>query len=590
MDMKSDMTVNPRAALEEAFLAAHGWGQATRAMLAGDASFRKYKRLADGARRAVLMDAAPPREDVRPFVAITRALTDAGFSAPRLLAADLDHGFLLLEDLGDDRYGRVAAADPALETPLYEAAVDALVALHRLSLSPRLSVEPGLSYALPAYDEELYLREAFLFTDWYLPTLLGGPLSASERRAFADLWRAALAPLFAADPVLTLRDYHADNLMWLPARAGVARVGLLDYQDAVIGHRAYDLVSLLEDARRDVSPQLAEAMMKRYLAASGVEEAAFRRAYAVLGAQRNAKIIGIFTRLYARDGKAIYLDLIPRVWGLLERDLAHPSLRALQKWIDDKAPPAVRRAAPKADDIRRLPKRAMVLAAGLGLRMRPLTEHCPKPLIEVAGETMLDRALDHLAAAGVDDAVVNVHHLADMTRRHLARRRDRLPEIVICDETAQLLDSGGGVANALPYLGAPPFFVLNGDMVWRDGGASALVRLSSAFDPARMDALLLVMPTADAIGYEGAGDFFLESDGRLTRRGGQKTAPYVFTGIQILHPRLFDDCRIEPFSLNRIYDRALANGRLYGLVHDGVWAHVGTPDAIAAAAAAIAGR
>lgn len=589
MDMKPTMTITPRAALEEAFLAAHGWGQAARAMLAGDASFRKYKRLQDGARSAVLMDAAPPREDVRPFVAITHVLNDAGFSAPRLLAADLHHGFLLLEDLRDDRYGRVVAANPARETLLYEAAVDALVALHGLPLSPHLSVEPGVSYALPGYDEELYLREAFLFTDWYLPTVLGGPLPAAERRAFADLWRAALAPLYAADPVLTLRDYHADNLMWLPERAGVARVGLLDYQDAVIGHRAYDLVSLLEDARRDVSPALAEAMIARYIAASGVDETAFRRAYAVLGAQRNAKIIGIFTRLYARDGKPIYLDLIPRVWGLLERDLEHPALSALKKWIDDNAPPARRRDAPKPADIRRLPKRAMVLAAGLGLRMRPLTEHCPKPLIDVAGETMLDRALDHLAAAGVDCAVVNVHHLADMTRRHLAHRRDRLPEIVICDETVKLLDSGGGVANALPFLGASPFFTLNGDMVWRDGGASTLVRLSSAFDPARMDALLLVTPTADAIGYEGGGDFFLADDGRLARRGAHKTAPYVFTGIQILHPTLFDGLKAEPFSLNRIYDRALAKDRLFGLVHDGVWAHVGTPDAIAAAAAAVTG-
>lgn len=575
-----------RPVLDQAFLERHGWRSAARARLAGDASFRHYDRLVRDGDPAVLMDAPPPREDVRPFVAIARWLGGHGFSAPRILAADLDSGFLLLEDLGDDRYSRVIPRQPELETELYRAAVDVLVALHAMPAPRDLPCE-NERYAVPAYDEALYLRELYLFTDWYLPAV-AGPVSRAEREEFAGLWAAALAPLQAADPVLVLRDYHADNLMWLPQRQGIARVGLLDFQDGVAGHAAYDLVSLLEDARRDVPEDLAEQMIGHYLdRRPHLDAQDFRRAYALLGAQRNLKIIGIFTRLWARDGKAAYLELLPRVWGLLERDLRHPALRSIKAWIDARVPSPLRRVAPRVADIPRLPKRAMVLGAGLGLRMRPLTDRLPKPLVEVGGEAMLDRILDQLAAAGVDQTVVNLHHLSEVMRRHLAGRADRLPAIAVSDESARLMDSGGGVKRAIDHFKDAPFFVLNGDMIWRDGGVPALLRLAMAYDARQMDALLLVTPRADAVGYDGAGDFDIDGNQRLTRRSGP-SAPLVFTGIQILSPDLFADMPDEPFSLNRIYDRAAAAGRLYGLVHDGLWLHVGTMDSIALAEARLA--
>lgn len=226
-----------------------------------------------------------------------------------------------------------------------------------------------------------------------------------------------------------------------------------------------------------------------------------------------------------------------------------------------------------------MPTHGMVLAAGLGLRMRPLTDTTPKPLIPVAGRCMLDRALDQLTAAGVRKRVVNTHYLADKVSEHVRNREtDEGTEIAVSHETG-LLDTGGGVVKALPLLGTAPFFVVNGDILWRDGTEPALRRLAVAWNDAAMDALLLVHPRDKAIGYDGAGDFELSADGVLARRSGA-SAPLVFTGVQILSPRLFADAPSGAFSLNKLYDRAAANGRLHGLVHTGHWFHIGTPDGL----------
>jgi MurNAc alpha-1-phosphate uridylyltransferase len=226
------------------------------------------------------------------------------------------------------------------------------------------------------------------------------------------------------------------------------------------------------------------------------------------------------------------------------------------------------------------PARAMVLAAGLGLRMRPLTDTRPKPMIEVLGRTMLDRALDHLEIAGVAECVVNTHYLGEVIAKHLAGRTD--PRITISHEDT-LLDTGGGVARALSKLGAEPFFVVNADVVWLDGRRPALLRLARAWDAEKMDACLMVHATVRAIGYDGPGDFTLDPLGTLKRRRENHVAPFVFTGVQMLHPRLFAGAPQGAFSLNRLYDRAEEAGRLFAIVHDGEWFHVGTPDSLAAA-------
>lgn len=232
------------------------------------------------------------------------------------------------------------------------------------------------------------------------------------------------------------------------------------------------------------------------------------------------------------------------------------------------------------------PRRAMVLAAGLGKRMRPLTDTLPKPLVAVAGKPLLDHVLDRLTDAGVEHAVVNVHYLGEKIVDHL-KPRDR-PKIAISDETGVLLETGGGVVKALPLLGDAPFYHINSDTIWIDGVKPNLVRLAEAFDPARMDALLLLAPTAGSIGYDGRGDFAMTPDGVLERRGERAVAPFVYAGAAILSPRLFDGAPQGAFSLTILFDRAIEAGRLFGLRLEGLWMHVGTPKAIGEAEAAIA--
>lgn len=313
-----------RVELAERFVAGTDWAGAQRRPLAGDASNRKYERLHLNGATAVLMDAPPDKgEDVRPFVRIARFLTDAGLSAPRILAEDTDHGFLLLEDLGDDLFARVVARDPAAEAPLYAAATDALVALHQAT--------PPV---LEPYSPQFMAQMAGLAWGWYQRGIEG---QTDGQAAFEGAFLHLLERHAPDQTVLIQRDYHAENLLWLPDRDGVQRVGLLDFQDARTGHPAYDLVSLLKDARRDVSPQVERQMIARYVQATDWSPEAFEAAYQVLGIQRNLRILGVFARLSLHFNKPHYVDLIPRVWDHLMTGLEHPV------------------AAPAASHIRALP-------------------------------------------------------------------------------------------------------------------------------------------------------------------------------------------------------------------------------------------
>jgi aminoglycoside/choline kinase family phosphotransferase len=323
----------------ENFAAVHGWAGASLTPLAADASFRRYIRLVNGARRALVMDAPPGKEDVRPWLAIARHLCALGYSAPRVLAADEAAGLVLLEDLGDDTFTRLLAAG-ADEFELYDLAVDVLIDLHRRPAAE--SVPAGLG----AYDDARFLDEAALLTDWFLPAMGAAPAPV-VRADYLSAWRTSLTAVRAVPETLVLRDYHVDNLMLIAGRGGIARCGLLDFQDALRGPTSYDFVSLVEDARRDISEALRAAARQRYLAAfPSLDAVAFDAACAVLGAQRHAKVIGIFTRLHRRDGKAQYLTHIPRVWRLLERALPHPALAPVRAWFDAHVPARLRTAPP----------------------------------------------------------------------------------------------------------------------------------------------------------------------------------------------------------------------------------------------------
>lgn len=317
--MAADMIPPPAAA---AFLAAHGWGKAEILPVAGDASFRRYFRAVEPTRSAILMDAPPPHEDPRPFLDMARWLTTNGFAAPEVHGEDLDHGLVLLQDFGDVRMRETVDAEPSRELALYGAAIDILVSLNTHESAP-----------LAPYDRAVLHREADLLTEWYCPALG----IEADQTAYTAAWDAVFDHALVGPKVTVLRDYHAENLMLI----GPDTLGLLDFQDALAGHPAYDLVSLLQDARRDVSEDIEAKMLAHYKAAIRTD-AGFDAAYHVLGAQRNAKIVGIFTRLWQRDGKPRYPTLCPRVWRYLNRDLEHPALAPVKAWFDETIPHELR--------------------------------------------------------------------------------------------------------------------------------------------------------------------------------------------------------------------------------------------------------
>jgi len=312
------LDMNPPAGTAD-FLAKLGWGEGDVLPLAGDASFRRYFRVADHGRSAILMDAPPPHEDPRPFIEVAQWLVARGFPAPVIFGTDLEQGLVLIEDFGDARMRETVDAAPESLLRMYEAAVDILI---------RLRGEPAGPWR--PYDRKELQREADLLTEWYCPAI---GLTV-DTDGYAKAWGAVFEHALAVEPVTVLRDYHAENLMLI---GGTEALGLLDFQDALAGHPAYDLVSLLQDARRDVEPEIEAAMLARYRRVTGAGDD-FDAAYHVLGAQRNAKIVGIFTRLWRRDGKPRYPAMCPRVWHYLNRDLDHPALAPVKAWFDANIP------------------------------------------------------------------------------------------------------------------------------------------------------------------------------------------------------------------------------------------------------------
>ncbi len=350
-----------RIRAEHTALESAGFANARRVHLQGDASSRSYERLHLGNETAILMkspvskdgpvirngrtygEIAKLAQDIKPFIALSRGLRARGLSAPEIFAADLNNGVLIIEDLGSE--GVVAGEPAAPIEERYAAAIDVLVALHKAELSERLPVAPRIEYEIPRYDLDALLIEADLLIDWYIPHCKPGTqVEAATREAFRALWREALLDPLSQPPSLVLRDFHSPNLLWLPEREGLKRVGLLDFQDALIGPRAYDVASLLMDARVTVPEDMEMRLLARYAAGMfaadpSFDPARFAAHYVTMGAQRATKILGIFARLDRRDGKAQYLAHMPRVWNYLTRALEHPSLAAVKEWYAAQVPP-----------------------------------------------------------------------------------------------------------------------------------------------------------------------------------------------------------------------------------------------------------
>ncbi|MEE2661696.1 MAG: phosphotransferase [Pseudomonadota bacterium] len=318
------------------FLSKIGWHGVPHSPLAHDASFRRYKRITTNGMSAVLMDAPSPREDVRPFIKVSHILTRLGLSAPQIYAKDLDVGFLLLEDLGDATFSRLLN-DGASAEELYMLAIDVLVELHRRIRKETLPLD------IASYAKEVFFEEAALLVNWYLPAVLKASATPAAQISYRKIWEELFAKEFEVPTSLVLRDFHVDNLIFLKGRSGIRGCGILDFQDAVIGPVSYDFVSLLQDARRDVSSSVVEKMHVRYLEAFPMIDArAFDVSSAILAAQRHCKVLGIFTRLRDRDGKDTYLQHTPRLWRLLEQGLRNPVLARLKDWFDEYIPKHLR--------------------------------------------------------------------------------------------------------------------------------------------------------------------------------------------------------------------------------------------------------
>lgn len=330
---------DPRTGARRDFVAANGLAGWREELLAGDASFRKYWRLSNGGRSLVVMDAPPPQEDVRPWMRIDRHLAALGLTVPEIHAADEGNGFLLIEDFGDETYARVLArnlprSSGGDETGLYALAAEALAVVHD-------SGPAALLPDLPRYLGPRMAELAAVLVDWYLPAAIGRAALPDERTSYLEAWSAVLPTLDLLPHTLVLRDFHIDNLMWLPQRGGVQACGLLDFQTAEIGSPAYDLASLVEDARRDVPDAVRAATLQSYAARRAVaRDAAFGAALAICAAQRHSRIIGQFVRLKQRDGRPQYVRHLPRVWAMFERALSHPALLPVRQWIDAHLPEA----------------------------------------------------------------------------------------------------------------------------------------------------------------------------------------------------------------------------------------------------------
>lgn len=302
-----------------------------------DASFRNYDRIIQGEKTFILMDAPPEHENVKQFVTVANFLEKQGFSAPKIFQSDIKNGFLLLEDFGTNSFTKLLndkSQSEVSEERLYSTAVDTLLTLHKSAVPDNL---------IPYYSDDLLVKEAFMLIEWYIPVLNGEKVSKKLHEEYEVIWRHLLQYTRYIPETTVLKDFHADNLMWLEDRSGFQRVGILDFQDAIIGSPVYDMVSLLEDARRDVNDTLAQNMITRYLdGRQDITRKDFLAAYSILGAQRNLRIVGTFARKAVRDKNSAYLKLLPRVWGYIEKDLKHPLLLPLKGWLDKVISPKVR--------------------------------------------------------------------------------------------------------------------------------------------------------------------------------------------------------------------------------------------------------
>ncbi len=518
--------------------------------LAGDASPRKYYRIKTPNQTYVLMD-SPLIDSNRQFSAIASLLTTAGFSAPQVIRSTPE--LMLLEDLGDTTLTYVRRHFPEKQEKLYNLATQTTI-----TLSQSITEKPD---CIPTYTLDIFLDGVTTFLDWYYPEVHGHEAPPAVRESFITLWTRLYHEFQTLPKGLMLRDFHVDNLVYLEDRSGHQACGLLDFQDACWGPAVYDFVSLIDDVRVDLPDSLIQACWASYGSAFPDLDKSLAQKLSI---SRLTRILGVFMRLAKRDGKPHYLTHIPRIWKIIERNFKNPDLKEIKGWFDNHMK---RRLVPPINQ-------AMILAAGLGKRLHPLTLTTPKPLINLKGKPLIQHALDRLQSMNIPKIIVNTHYLADQIHAYLDDKN------VIISHEQDLLETGGGVLNALPHFDHAPILCLNSDIWWHEDQGHILADLEATWDDSTMDVLLVLIHKKNTLNFSGSGDFTWDQITLTPQFREQETAPYVYTGIQILHPRAFDGQTSGTFSLVDTYRKAASTNRLKAIVLDGQWSDVGTPEAL----------
>ncbi len=528
-----------------------------------DASSRKYFRiLSKDNKTFVLADDALKKNKLPEFAALSSFLLQHKIFVPKVFASDFDKGFLLLEDLGDDTFTRLLdkGEDEAL--------------LYKLGTEPLIKIAAITKRAenIPDLTKQRLVDDICFFVDWYVPMVTQKPLESKERETFVQCITPLADLAFKVPNRMVLWDYHVDNIM-LGKNKNVCAV--IDFQDAMWGPLTYDIMSLLEDARRDVRADIQLALKDEFFKSlNGVNRQDFDDSFAFLSMFRHMRVLGRFTILAFANGKPQYLKFVPHLWKMLEKVLCYPKFSAVKAWVDKNIPQNMR-IAPTRKPL----TEAMLLAAGRGVRMRALTENLPKPLIKVANKALIDYNFERLKNAGIYDVVVNLCYLGDMIKTHIQKKHTDFNVRYSFENEA--LETGGGIKKALPFFKNDAFFVCNSDVFFKEDDIKpALWRMMDAWDEDKFDILLLLQDINNICGDKGIGDYRIENNIPVRNKNKQPNGfDYMFAGIYIIKKSVFENIKEDKFSSVLLFDMAEKKGKLGFVTNNTRFYHVGTPEA-----------
>jgi|GEM_PF-263090 len=532
-----------------------------------EASHRVYWRLTspkDASISRIAMVAPPKLEKLEPFIQVASLLESINLHPPHIYYQDTKAGLLILEDLGYNTYRQIILRERKKLPELYTLFNNVMLHLHGCFNSAPTSI-------LNRYTEELLWSEIeSLFLSWYIPHTKIPSLSDKAKQSLRSIHKDITKKALDIPHSLCLRDAIVDNFMYRPLDKDLRKCAILDFQDALWGPITYDFASMYHDARFYIPSTLTNNLIDSYLIKNPhLDKEKFTASFLVFSAQRNLKVLGTFSRLAYRDGKTKYLQYIPLAWHFIEKSLSHPSLSPLKEWINTHIPKNERKIPSKPFSSKKTIHQAMIMCAGFGNRLHPLTQKCPKPLLPISDTTALGWLIEKLREQGIEKIIINTHYLANQVENYIKNYDCGNIKFIFSHEDT-ILDTGGGIQKALPHFEGDPFFVLNCDTIW-SGDSNPLESLSTKYN-SNMLALLGLAQQNQFLDYTGTGDYILSSNNkphRITKKSSEKQNNYIFTGIRILHPNLFKHLKMppHPFSLLELFDFAEKNNKLYAQVY-----------------------